>query len=75
MRSLDLNLEIEYTQNEVIAMADYKKMDITLFNACTDAVRRLQRMKVGSALDSLIQAQRETEERYICGQEGEEMKE
>ena len=74
MRSFDLNLEIEYTQNEVIAMADYKKMDITLFNACTDAVRQLQRMKVGSALDLLIQAQRETEKGYIYRQE-KEMKE
>lgn len=56
-------------------MADYKKMYITLFNACTDAVRQLQVMNVVSAMDLLIQAQRETEERYICGQEGEEMKE
>lgn len=69
MRSPDLNQEIEYTQHEVIAMTDYEKMYITLFNACTDAVRQLQVMNVGLALDILIQAQRQTEEIYICGKE------
>ena len=50
-------------------MIDYKTMYIKLFNAVTDAINCIQQGSCGTAKEILMQAQQDTEEFYICGEE------
>ena len=44
---------------------DYKKLYLTLFNACTDAIHQLEHHNYGNAETILIEAQQTTEQQYI----------
>lgn len=50
-------------------MPDYQKMYTILFNAVTDAIESIQHHNAALAEKILIQAQQETEELYINGEE------
>ena len=47
------------------AMPDYEEMYHILFNAITNALRKLEAGRAGEAARLLMEAQRETEEIYI----------
>ena len=46
-------------------MVNYQILYTRLFNACTDAVRQIEKQNYGAAKEILVQAQQETEELYI----------
>lgn len=46
-------------------MTDYQKLYITLFNAITDALRKIDELEVAKAKQLLMQAQQKTEEMYM----------
>jgi len=46
-------------------MPTYKKLYFNLFNAITDAIKKLEQNKYAEALDVLKQAQAAAEDRYI----------
>jgi len=50
-------------------MPDYQKLYTLLFNAITDALEELDRLRVSEAKQRLILAQQEAEERYISSEE------
>lgn len=47
----------------------YRKMYYRLFNAVTEAMQRILRMEYGEAYSLLAQAQADTEELYLAGEE------
>ena len=49
-------------------MTDYQKMYTTLFNAVTDALKKMEVQNYGDAKELLISAQQKTEEIYITAQ-------
>ena len=49
-------------------MTDYQKMYTTLFNAVTDALKKMEMQNYGDANELLISAQQKTEEIYITAQ-------
>ena len=49
-------------------MTDYQKMYTTLFNAVTDALKKMEMKNYGDAKELLISAQQKTEEIYITAQ-------
>ena len=51
-------------------MPDYEKIYHTLFNAITDALRQWEKGDGAAAAETLIAAQRLTEEIYMLSQEG-----
>lgn len=46
-------------------MPDYQKLYTLLFNACTDAIAQIDAQNYGLARAILVDAQQQTEERYI----------
>lgn len=50
-------------------MPDYQKMYTLLFNAITDALRKIDALQVEEAKQQLILAQQQTEELYITAAE------
>ena len=44
---------------------DYKKLYLTLFNACTNAINELQCRNYGNAENILMEAQQAAEDLYI----------
>ena len=46
-------------------MTDYQKMYTTLFNAVTDALKKMEVQNYGNAKAQLISAQQKAEEIYI----------
>jgi len=46
-------------------MPDYQKLYAILFNAITDALRKIDRLQIKEARQLLIRAQQETEERDL----------
>ncbi len=47
-------------------MVPYQSMYTTLFNAITDALQQMEQANYGLACDILIEAQRKTEDDYLC---------
>ena len=54
---------------EVREMAPYKKMYLRLFNYVTDALRELEKGEIEKACEILKQAQIETEDLYVNGED------
>ena len=46
-------------------MENYKKMYLLLFNASTDAIESMEKLNIGSAKETLMQAQQATEELFM----------
>ena len=46
---------------------DFQRMYSILFNAATDAVRNMEKLNFGIAMEQLKTAQAVCEELYICG--------
>ena len=51
-----------------LAMTDYQKMYLTLFNAITDALAQIENQNYGDVKSTLIAAQQKAEEMYITAQ-------
>ena len=50
-------------------MPDYQKLYTLLFNAITDALRKMDNLQIAEAKQLLIRAQQEAEERYISSED------
>ena len=57
----------------MVMMSMYKEMYFTLFNALTDAIEQMEAQQFDRALRTLEQAQQAAEERYLLGEEGEQI--
>ena len=50
-------------------MLNYAKLYAGLFNAITDALRKMDEQEITAAKQILIEAQQNAEEQYICAEE------
>ena len=46
-------------------MENYQKMYLLLFNAITDSIAFIEKLDIGSAKETLIQAQQDAEELFM----------
>ena len=51
---------------------NYQKLYTLLFNACTDAIRQIDRQNFGKAREILARAQQDAEEQYLREEEHED---
>ena len=49
-------------------MENYQKMYLLLFNAITDSIESIEKLNIGSAKETLVQAQQDAEELFIQGE-------